>query len=113
LDTSLLSPADAESEKEEKCISPIHIPANVVQAVEMPLNVLPNGKLIFVDRSFWVCSWPLRSTNRAESFQRFFSVPRNWVPLQNLDLLHVTANAGILCPRKGGLAVIRSNVSSM
>ncbi|KAH7323208.1 hypothetical protein B0I35DRAFT_427309 [Stachybotrys elegans] len=114
LDTSSLDPAASSSEDNEKrFLCPLDIPEDIPDIVEMPLNILLNRKLIFVDQYFWVCSWSLRSTSGADAIHRHFPLPKDWVPLQSLDMLHVTESGGILCPRKGGLAIIRSNIASM
>ena len=89
------------------------MPLEVTQAVEMPLNILPNGKFVFIDHSFRVCTWPLRSVRGTDDVRRHFSLPIDWVPLQNLGLVHVTAGGDILCPRKGTLSVIQSSIGSV
>ncbi|KJK75176.1 hypothetical protein H634G_09522 [Metarhizium anisopliae BRIP 53293] len=96
----------------ENSISLVHIPEKVSQMVEMPLNVLPNGKLVFIDQSFRVCSWHIGPTSRADNVQRYFFIPRDWLPLQSLGLLQITSTGAILCPRKGGVSVIHSSIGA-
>lgn len=96
----------------ENSISLVHIPEKVSQMVEMPLNVLPNSKLVFIDQSFRVCSWHIGPTSRADNVQRYFFIPRDWLPLQSLGLLQITSTGAILCPRKGGVSVIHSSIGA-
>ncbi|KAH6677027.1 hypothetical protein F5X68DRAFT_246119 [Plectosphaerella plurivora] len=100
------------SKRKEKRLGLLDIPLDVIQVVEMPLNVLSNGKLVFVDRSFWVCTWPVRSTRGAEDVQRHFFLPMDWVPLHDLSLLHVTSDGDVLCPHRGTLSVIQSSIGA-
>ncbi|MCJ1306244.1 hypothetical protein MMC08_009063, partial [Hypocenomyce scalaris] len=41
-------------------LEPIPVPADVAAAIERPLNVLGRDRLVFLDRSFWICTWRLR-----------------------------------------------------
>lgn len=96
---------------EEDCVQ-LDIPPEVTTQVEIPLNVLPNGRFAFIDRSFRLCSWHLRSTRGAEDISHYFYIPRDWLPDQPSKLLHVTSKGTILCPRKEGLAMIESSIAS-
>ncbi|SPO04762.1 uncharacterized protein DNG_07447 [Cephalotrichum gorgonifer] len=117
-DTAAINPGSippaVEGVKGEKSlvITPIEVPPGVSQAVEMPLDVLPNGKFVFIDRSLWVCSWLLKSVRGLADVQRHFFLPRDWVPPQNLGLLRVTASGEILCPHRGTVCVILSPVGT-
>ncbi|KAI1496365.1 hypothetical protein F5X99DRAFT_422182 [Biscogniauxia marginata] len=93
-------------------LNPISIPQQVEETIEMPLNILSNGVLVFLDRTFWVCSWNLRST-RGDGVKRHFFIPRDWLPVQSLGLLHITASGTILCARNGGISTINTSIGLM
>lgn len=90
----------------------LDIPSAVAEQTEIPLNILPNERFVFIDRSFRVCTWPLRSKRDADDIKRHFFIPRDWVPEQNLKLLHVTRQGSILCPRSEGFVIIDSSMAS-
>ncbi|KAI5927329.1 hypothetical protein F4810DRAFT_650319 [Camillea tinctor] len=83
-------------------LRPVAIPPPVADAIETPLGILANGVFVFLDRSFWICSWHLRSSD----VKRHFFVPRDWLPVQSLGLLRITASGSILCARNGGVSAI-------
>lgn len=93
--------------------TPLQVPRSVRDAVGMPLDVLPNERLIFIDRSSWVCSWPVRSPKGAEDIERHFFIPRNWLPIESLELLRMTSEGSILVPRDGGVSLIKTTLCSM
>lgn len=90
----------------------LDIPSAVAEQTEIPLNILPNERFVFIDRSFRVCTWPLRSKRDVEDIKRHFFIPRDWVPEQNLKLLHVTRQGSILCPRSEGFVIIDTSMAS-
>ncbi len=94
-------------------ISAINIPEAILKMIEVPLNILASGKLVFLDQSFWVCSWQIGLTQSMDNLHRYFFIPRDWLPLQSLELLQITFSGLILCPRKGGVSIISSSISSV
>lgn len=88
------------------------IPPEVTAQAEIPLNILSNGRFVFIDRSFGLCTWHLRSHRGAGDITRHFYIPRDWIPDQHSKLLHVTSKGTILCPRKEGLATIENSIAS-
>ncbi|OAA82398.1 WD40 repeat-like-containing domain protein [Akanthomyces lecanii RCEF 1005] len=84
----------------------ITIPETVFSAIELPLNILANGNFVFLDSFFWVCSWNVKGGG----VTRHFFIPRDWLPVQSLDLIHLTESGAILCPRKGGVSTVRGYV---
>lgn len=80
----------------------VAIPEIVSSAIELPLNILANGNLVFLDSLFWVCSWNVKGGE----VTRHFFIPRDWLPVQNLDLIHITETGAILCPRNGGVSTV-------
>ncbi|KAI0601591.1 hypothetical protein F4775DRAFT_404833 [Biscogniauxia sp. FL1348] len=100
---------EAEEEEEAGKLSPVSVPRRVAGAVEVPLNVLANGVLVFLDRHFWICSWHLRA-KPGDDVKRHFFIPRDWLPVQSLGLLHVTASGTILCVRDGRVSTIDTSI---
>lgn len=110
VDTTKLDYTSDESDN--KTIS-IRIPLEVEAEAEIPLNVLPNGQLVFIDRSLRLCTWSLRSASRsAESIVRHFFIPRDWLPDGTSNLLYINPEGTLLCPRRDGLAMIDSSFAS-
>lgn len=90
----------------------LEIPSAVAEQAEIPLNILPNERFVFIDRSFRVCTWSLRSKRDGEDIKRHFFIPRDWLPEQNSKLLHVTRQGSILCPRNEGFVIIDTSMAS-
>lgn len=107
--TAVAVPRDRTVEQDFTCTE---IPTEVAALAELPLNVLPNGRFVFIDRFSGLCTWHLRSTRGAGDINRHFYIPRDWLPDQHSRLLHVTAKGTILCPRKEALAMIDSSIAS-
>lgn len=93
-------------------LTPLCIPEDVAKETESPLDILKGERLIYIDRSFGVCAWPLRSSRGVGDVQRYFFIPRDWLPDQDIGLLHITSSGSILCPRKGSITVIETSIGS-
>ena len=138
---SSLSPASRSIE------TVITLPQDVSDAIEQPLNLLGRDRLVFIDKSFWVCTWRAdlghgssaargaaseslderdmrklsvattlverrRSSIVPNRLVRHFFLPQDWVNAEVLRLCQVTADGTFLCPRKGEVAVIKSDLGS-
>ena len=125
----------------------ITLPQDVNEAIERPLNFLGRDRLVFIDKSFWVCTWhaDFRHTSNfvvgstdSEAFEddegtrklsvattllerqtiepnklvRHFFLPQDWINADVLRLCQVTPDGLFLCPRKGEVAVINSELGS-
>ncbi|OBT64887.1 hypothetical protein VE03_06430 [Pseudogymnoascus sp. 23342-1-I1] len=89
-------------------ITPISIPNEINITIEHPLGIIGKDRLVFIDRSFWICSWSIGSEQ--EKTQRHFFLPRDWVTTEMLALCAVTGDGIVLVPRKGEVAVIQSSL---
>ncbi|OBT75830.1 hypothetical protein VF21_05527 [Pseudogymnoascus sp. 05NY08] len=89
-------------------ISPIRIPNEIKGTIERPLGIIGKDRLVFIDRSFWICSWSIGSEQ--ENAQRHFFLPRDWVTTEMLGLCAVTDDGIVLVPHKGEVAVIQSSL---
>ncbi|MCJ1350834.1 MAG: hypothetical protein MMC33_000815 [Icmadophila ericetorum] len=96
----------------EEPLKTIPIPSDVTGSIERPLAVIGKNRLIFLDKSFWVCSWRLRRPGGQNPITRHFFLPRDWANAESLDLCQVLDDGTFLCPRKGEVAVIKSDLSS-
>lgn len=65
-------------------ITPIPIPNDINSTIEHPLGIIGKDRLVFMDRSFWVCSWSIGEEQ--EKAQRHFFLPRDWVTTEMLGL---------------------------
>ena len=93
----------------EACnITPVLIPNGINSMIEHPLGIIGRDRLVFIDRSFWVCSWSIGSEQ--EKAQRHFFLPRDWVTIEMLGLCAVTGDGIVLVPRRGEVAVIQSSL---
>ncbi len=112
----------------------IQIPSSVLVHVEKPLNIMGSDLFVYIDKSFWICTWrfdfkALSTSHREDSLDtlnglhdadvrtrlgivRFFFLPRDWVNASSLELCTVLGDGTFLCPRKGDIAVIRSAIGS-
>ncbi|KAH8202615.1 hypothetical protein TruAng_003216 [Truncatella angustata] len=88
------------------------VPPELSDQIEVPLNILKNGYLVYLDRSLGVCTWHIKSSHGILDTKCHFYIPRDWISEQNLGLLSVTDSGSILCPRKGEFMVIFTSLSS-
>jgi WD40 repeat protein len=91
----------------ESSLDPMNIPEVIASSIERPLAMLGNDHFVFINKSYWVCSWHLGSTLAPV---KYFFLPRDWVSADVLDLCKVMEDGTFLCPRKGEVAVIRSSL---
>jgi hypothetical protein len=91
------------------------IPLQIAECIEQPVGILADGRLVFLDKALWVCTAQLKSpaTRGIENvITKHFFVPREWIDTAGLALCKVLADEKFLCPSKGEMAVIRSNIGT-
>ena len=99
-------------------ISPTPLPSEIASAIDRPLAVLTQDRLVFLDHSFWVCTWNLQSATgataatAAKGLVRHFFLPRDWVNAEDLELCRITPDGTFLCHRKGEIAILSSSLQS-
>ena len=89
-------------------ITPILIPNEINSMIEHTIGIIGKDRLVFMNRSFWICSWSIGSEQ--EKAQRHFFLPRDWVTTEMLGLCAVTDDGIVLVPWKGEVAVIQSSL---
>lgn len=88
----------------------IPIPPDIASCIQRPLNVIGQDRLVFLDESFRVCSCSIRHTGGPSALVHHFFLPRDWVNDESLELCQVLGDGTFLCPRRGEVAVIRSDL---
>ena len=88
------------------------IPPDVSRHVYLPLGVLPGSKLVFLDHDLWLCVYRLAGIMSpiAESYQRYYFVPRDWVGSYSLDTCVLTKDGTLFWARDGRVVQIRCNL---
>lgn len=107
-----IGPLHIEQASHPATLQQVQIPDEIMTQTERPLNIFSSERLVFIDRSFWVCSWCLGSGGHVSAIKRHFFLPRDWVNAGSLSLLHLTEDGTIIYPRRGQLAVIVSGLAS-
>lgn len=96
----------------ESTLIHLPIPERIEKVMERPLGVLGKDKLVFIDRSLWVCTWRLVDKEQESELERHFFIPRDWVTTESLKLCSLTEDGTLFCPRLGEVAVIRTRLRS-
>ena len=91
-------------------ISPVVLPPDVLARVEVPLNVLPGHRLMFLDLDYWICTWRLGSDKAIPA--RHLFLPKDWINPDSLALCAVAMDGAFLYPRNGEVAVIKGTFGS-
>lgn len=67
------------------------------------------GHVLFVDTSFWVCTWNMGDTE-ARGAKKHFFLPRDWVSPSSLALVTCNSEGTVFCPRNGEVAIVRNGI---
>lgn len=111
IETASFDPLDPDPQP----IRPTSLPAEIASVIGRPLAVLGRDRLIFLDHSFWVCTWNLTSagaTSAKKGLVRHFFLLRDWVNAESLELCRIMSDGTFLCHRKGEIAIISSTLQS-
>ncbi|KAJ5162891.1 Eisosome protein 1 [Penicillium coprophilum] len=114
LDTSVLY-EDQTNSTSSGSISAVHIPLPIAECIEQPVGILADGRLVFLDKALWVCTaqlWLPSARESGTTVTRHFFIPRDWLNSAGLVLCKVQADGTFLCPSKGEMAVITSNMGT-
>ncbi|ORY56951.1 uncharacterized protein BCR38DRAFT_414263 [Pseudomassariella vexata] len=140
-DTSSFSAATTvTSDKDQKSvpatITPSLLPQNASSRIALAIAFLPNNRLIFLSRTFQICSWQVSTSSdppgvplpisRAWSSAtlvhqqgkndphslgtEIFALPGDWISRECLVLCNVWGKErSLLCPTNGDVAIVRSS----
>ncbi|CAG8265162.1 unnamed protein product [Penicillium nalgiovense] len=114
LDTSVLYEDHIESLSSVR-LGAVHIPLPITECMEQPVGLLADGRLVFLDKALWVCTaqlWLPSARGSETAVTRHFFIPRDWLNNTELVLCMVQADGKFLCPSKGEMAVIKSNIGT-
>ena len=101
-----------DGNNEHATLETASIPDSVRDQIKMPLNVLKNDRLVFLDKAFGICTWNLKSGLGGGEAKRHFFIPRDWASTQTIEHFHITQSGSFLCPLKKEIAVINSTIGS-
>ncbi|TGJ81284.1 hypothetical protein E0Z10_g7485 [Xylaria hypoxylon] len=105
LDTSALGSSSSQG----NVLHAIEIPSAVADHIERPLGILEDGRLVFLDGNLWVCTVRLLSGPQSR-LKRHFFLPRDWLTSAGLLLCRIQADGTLLCPSRGEMAVVKSEI---
>lgn len=88
--------------------TPMTIPPEIQRQIEIPLGILSRQRLVFLDKSHWVCSWILGSNFTPDQVQRHYFLPKDWLNMECLELCVLLPNGVFLIPNNGELAEVSS-----
>ncbi|KGO65030.1 hypothetical protein PEX1_017620 [Penicillium expansum] len=88
--------------------TPMTIPSEIQRQIEIPLGILSHQRLVFLDKSHWVCSWSLGPNFTPDQVQRHYFLPKDWLNMECLELCLLLPNGAFLIPNNGELAEVRS-----
>ncbi|MCJ1378262.1 hypothetical protein MMC17_001359 [Xylographa soralifera] len=104
-ETSIVPPLHATTSS--TTLTPVPIPPEIQQKIEIPLGVLPKQRLIFLDKDYWMCSWRLGANFATEKVQKYYFLPKDWLNAECLNLCALLTDGRFLIPNNGELAVIK------
>lgn len=98
----------------DRSIEPLRLSPSLVSAVAYAVGILPDNRLVFLDKRLWVCTaaLPLREDpvpNQVDITRHFF-IPHDWVTAQGLRLCRLLRDGAFLCPTKGEVAIMRGDI---
>jgi WD40 repeat protein len=62
-------------------------------------------RIVFLDQQNWLCTWDVDWPT--EDFKRHFFLPRDWLNTSALQLVSLSKQGTLLCPRNGEVAIVR------
>ena len=128
--TSSLTASDSSIHEITATLRPEIIPSDLSSEIAISLHLLPNDRLVFLSRSYEICTWKLAailghivsppiirpegsSTLPAKwaadkHMKSLFPLPGDWISRDCLLLCNIWGiEKSLLCPRNGEVAVVR------
>ncbi|KAL9018256.1 MAG: hypothetical protein Q9185_004422 [Variospora sp. 1 TL-2023] len=69
-----------------------------------------NDRTLFLDTTFWVCTWEL--TGLVPAIKRHFFLPRDWISPTSLQLVTYNEHGTVFCPRNGEVAIVKNGIKT-
>ena len=98
-------------------VKPLPMPPSLTKTLACALGILPDGRLVFIDRQLWVCTTTLSSSlspsgpvAAGADVKRHFFLPHDWVTAEGLRMCRVLRDGTVLCPSKGQVAVLKGGL---
>ena len=91
----------------------LKIANEVITRIEVPLGILPEKTLVFLDKDLWVCTLRLNSTSQLNDLKRHYFIPRDWASTESLEQCCLLQDGTFLCPKDGEVAVIKSSLAEV
>lgn len=92
-------------------LHPLKIPAMISNKIEVPLDILSGGTLVFLDKDLWMCTVNLESVTQRTTLKRHYFIPRDWANTESLEQCCLLGDGTFLCPKDGEVAVISSSLA--
>lgn len=101
-------------------VTALRVPPVVADRILQPVGILPDGQLVYFDKDMYMCTAQLRLASSAlaarplaeSATARHFFIPREWLTSSDLMLCRALADGTFLCPSKGDVAVIKSDIGT-
>lgn len=90
----------------------LHIPNEVMTKIEVPLGILPEKTLVFLDKDLWMCTLRMNSTRQHSDLKRHYFIPRDWASTESLEQCCILQDGTFLFPKDGEVAVITSSLGA-
>lgn len=86
------------------------ISIEVMKRIEVPLGILSDKTLVFLDTDLWMCTLRMHSTSQLSDLKRHYFIPRDWASTESLEQCCLLQDGTFLCPKDGEVAVITSSI---
>ncbi|KAJ1323890.1 protein SERAC1 [Microdochium nivale] len=88
----------------------LELPTSLSEIIRYPLGILPSGDIVFVDKALWICTAQLSDPKGLH--KRHFFVPNDWLTTTGMLLARLLEDGTVICPSKGRLVVLKSDIGS-
>jgi WD40 repeat protein len=111
------APSQSDSDIKTRTVKPLLLSQSLTAIITHALGILPDARLVFLDRQLWVCTTSLSHllsgsapTGTEPDVRRHFFLPHDWVTTEGLRLCRILRDGTLLCPCKGQIAVLKGDL---
>jgi WD40 repeat protein len=105
----------APGKETDTMIEPLHFEytaSDVISKVEIPLGIISESRLVFLDQELWLCTLKLKPTyDHDEALRRHYFIPRDWTSTEGIGQCAMMEDGSLLFPKEDKVAVIRSDLN--